>query len=373
MSSKSRFDAAMMRRALRLARLGVPSPNPHVGAVIVQAGEVVGEGYHRKAGEAHAEINALREAGPKARGSTLYVTFEPCNHTGRTPPCTDAIIAAGIARVVIGCRDPAPHVTGGMDKLEQAGIALEVGVCRQAAEALVADFIKHHTQGIPYVTLKAAVTLDGHIATQDGHSQWITGEAARTVVHDLRAQSDAVLVGIGTVLADNPMLTVRHVEGPQPLRVVLDSHLRTPHDAHVLKDHGGAATLIFCAEGASAREQDALRAKGAEVHAVPQDIYGRLHWKEIMRHLGKRDVVRLLVEGGATVHGSLIEDKLVDELMIFVAPTILGSHSGLNMARTTRKIALSEAYRWRLTRVRRLGNDVLIRALNVEERPCSPA
>ncbi|MGB9339083.1 MAG: bifunctional diaminohydroxyphosphoribosylaminopyrimidine deaminase/5-amino-6-(5-phosphoribosylamino)uracil reductase RibD, partial [Polyangiales bacterium] len=301
----SDFELGVMERALEEAKRGRPSPNPHVGAAIVRDGKIISVGHHEKAGQAHAEVDAIRNAGGSVRGATLFVTLEPCNHQGRTAPCTEAILDAGIARVVIGCRDPAPHVAGAIERLKTAGVEVEVGLLQAECSNLVADFAKHIRTGLPFVTLKAAVTLDGKIATRSGDSKWITGKPARTEAHRMRDQSDAVLVGVGTVLSDDARLTVRHVEGRDPTRVVLDANLRTPAGAAVLDpgQESEADTLIFHASDADASRRDALAGQGVELIPVPRHARG-VDLGEVLARLGERGLVRLLVEGGAHVHGS---------------------------------------------------------------------
>ena len=354
------LDRTMMKVALREGRRGRPSPNPHVGAVVARGGRVIATGYHRKAGEAHAEVAALARAGAKARGATLYVTLEPCNHFGRTPPCTDAILDADIARVVVGYRDPAPHVRGAVRKLRRAGIEVALGVLENEARALVADFEKHITTGLPFVTLKAAVTLDGRIATRTGDSKWITGERARREAHRMRTRADAVLVGVGTVLADDPALTVRHVRGRDPLRVVLDTQLRTPPDAALLRQRSAEKTLVVHGPNAPSRRRRALARAGAELLEVRTSRDGHLDLRAALRELGRRDVVRVLVEGGATVHGAFLDAGLADRAAVFVAPTILGDREAIPMAAGRGRDRIASAWRLAEPTVRRLAEDVLI-------------
>jgi diaminohydroxyphosphoribosylaminopyrimidine deaminase/5-amino-6-(5-phosphoribosylamino)uracil reductase len=348
-----------MGRAIVEGRRGQPSPNPHVGAVIVRDGRVISLGHHHQAGRAHAEVDAIESASSPVTGATLYVTLEPCNHHGRTGPCTEAIIDAGIARVVVGCRDPAPHVPGAVDRLVQAGIVVDVGVLEQECTALVADFAKHVRTGLPFVTLKAAVTLDGKIATRTGDSKWITGEAARTEAHRLRAASDAILVGVGTVLADDPELTVRHVEGRNPVRVVLDADLRTPPTAAVLRGAPDAETLIVHAHDADPARADALRTARAELIAVSRDDRG-VDLGETLETLGARDVVRLLVEGGARVHGTFLDLGLADRAAIFVAPKIVGDTRALSFAAGSGVDSIGNSWQLVRTEARSLGPDWLI-------------
>ena len=356
-----RGDADFMRLALEEARRGRTSPNPRVGAVIVQGGEVVATGYHLAAGEAHAEVAALQSAPGSVEGATLYVTLEPCNHQGRTGPCTEAILSAGIARVVIGCRDPAEHGLRGAERLQQAGVEVVVGVEEVRASALVADFAKHSASGLPWVTLKAAVTLDGKIASRTGESKWITGQEARTATHRMRDEADAILVGIGTVLADDPRLTVRHVEGRDPIRVVLDADLRTPDQANVLNSDGesSAPTWVFHAEDVDPARRHALERSGVELIGVARTAVG-LDLREVLIALGSRDVMRLMVEGGARIHGSFLEQRLADDVAIFVAPRILGDAEAIPFAAGRTVGSIKGASTLADTRVAEIGGDWLI-------------
>ncbi|MFZ1865127.1 MAG: bifunctional diaminohydroxyphosphoribosylaminopyrimidine deaminase/5-amino-6-(5-phosphoribosylamino)uracil reductase RibD [Polyangiales bacterium] len=350
-----------MGRAIEEAKRGRPSPNPRVGAALVRDGEIAALGYHHKAGEAHAEVDAIRNAGEPVDGTTLYVTLEPCNHHGRTGPCTEAIITAGIARVVIGCRDPAPHVPGAIDRLEGAGVKVDVGLLEGECEALVADFTKHVKTGLPFVTLKAAVTLDGKIATRTGHSKWITGRTARTEAHRLRDESDAILVGVGTVLVDNPQLTVRHVEGRNPLRVVVDADLRTPTNAAVLGPHGklDQGTVIFCARDADASRLQPLVRPGVEIIRVARHARG-VDMLEVLKKLAARDVVRLLVEGGAHVNGTFLDLGLADRAAIFIAPQILGDATAPSFAAGAGAETIERAWRVVRSELRPVGSDWLL-------------
>ena len=357
----SELEREVMAKAIAEAKRGRPSPNPRVGAALVVDGEIVSLGHHERAGEAHAEVDAIRNAAGRTEGATLYVTLEPCNHHGRTGPCTDAILEAGIGRVVIGCRDPAPHVPGGIEKLQAGGVDVDVGLLENACTALVADFAKHIRTGLPFVTLKAAVTLDGKIATRTGDSKWITGEEARTEAHRLRDDADAILVGVGTVLADDPALTVRHVPGEDPIRVVLDADLRTPPDAAVLgsPDSPGAGTLIFHAEDVDDAKKSPLSRPGVELVAVPRHARG-VDLVKVLEDLGARDVVRLLVEGGAHVHGSFLDLGLADRAAIFVAPRIVGDAGAMSFAAGSGVETIERAWRLVRTEVRALGSDWLV-------------
>jgi diaminohydroxyphosphoribosylaminopyrimidine deaminase / 5-amino-6-(5-phosphoribosylamino)uracil reductase len=319
-------DERFMAEALEAGQNGHPSPNPHVGAVVVSAGgETVGVGHHEVAGADHAEVAALKAAGDRARGGTLYVTLEPCNHHGRTPPCVEAIVRAGIVRVVIGCRDPNPQVTGGgIEALRKAGIHVEAGILEGRAEELLAPWAKYVTTGLPFVRLKLALSLDGRIATRTGASRWVTGPEARARVHLLRSQCDAVLVGVGTVIADDPRLNVRHVEGPSPKRVVLDTKLRTPLHARLVETAQEIPTWIICSHHASAETREALEARGVRVWPVEENASGRVDVSKALRLLASRGIVTLLVEGGSEVAGSFLAGELADELHAFLAPKLLG-------------------------------------------------
>lgn len=359
-STTAALDARLMRRALRAAALGDPSPNPHVGAVVARGSEIISIGHHARCGAAHAEVIALQRAGQRARGATLYVTFEPCNHFGRTPPCTEAIVASGVKRVVIGCADPAPHVPGSSDRLRKAGIDVLIGVEQASAERMIADFAKLMLRGLPHVTLKAAATLDGRIATRTGDSRWITGEVARKQAHRMRARADAVLVGVGTVLADDPELTVRHVRGRDPLRVVLDAVLRTPLRAKLVRTAKQTPTLIFHAKRAPAARVRALTDAGAQLLAVRETARGKLSLREVLRALAKRDVMSLLVEGGADVHGAFLDARLADRASIFFSPRILADERALALARGRAKPRMKDALSLTAVEVRRFGDDVLV-------------
>ncbi len=353
------FEREVMARAIAEARRARPSPNPRVGAAIVREGRIIALGHHAKAGAAHAEVDAIANANRDVTGATLVVTLEPCNHHGRTGPCTDAIVRAGISHVVIGCRDPAPHVPGAIEKLRSAGVKVDVGVLERECVALIADFEKHVTTGLPHVTLKAAVTLDGKIATRTGDSKWITGEEARAEGHRLRADADAILVGVGTVLADDPALTVRHVPGDDPIRVLLDANLRTPPSAAALRPSQGANTIIFHASDAPEARAEALRRPGVELIPIARHPRG-LDLEEALRVLGARGVVRLLVEGGAHVHGTLLDLGLADRVAIFIAPLVIGDAAALSFAAGAGVESVEHAWRLVDTEVRPLGSDLLV-------------
>lgn len=315
-----------MAHAIELGQQGDPSPNPHVGSVIVRDGELVGAGFHASAGERHAEIVALEQAGERARGATLYVTLEPCNHHGKTPPCTDAIIQAGISRVVAGCADPNPHVPGGsVEKLRQAGIEVITGVLSAQAKALIRPWRKYVTQGTAYLTLKQAISLDGRIATKTGASKWITSPESRARAHRLRATHDTVLVGVSTIVADDPQLTVR--EGPparNPIRVIIDSTLRIPLASTVVATAGEVPTCVITTSSAPQKAEEALAERGVSVIRVAANTQGRCDMRAALRALAQREVVSVLCEGGAELAGSLLADQLVEELHYFIAPVLLG-------------------------------------------------
>ena len=313
-----------MTRALRLAERGLftTSPNPRVGCVLVNCGEIVGEGWHEKTGEAHAEIHALRAAGDAARGATAYVTLEPCNHHGRTSPCSEALIAAGIRRVVSAMSDPNPLVSGrGLARLEAAGITTACNLLENEARELNIGFISRMMRGRPWVRLKAAASLDGKTALNDGQSQWITDSAARRDGHRWRARACAILTGIGTVRSDDPRLTVRGVDtSRQPLKVIVDSRLEISPQARLFD--GNAVLVATATEGFE--RIDKLRAFGAEVLVLP-DRNGRVDLAALMLELGRRGINELHVEAGATLNGALLENGLVDELLLYLAPCLIGN------------------------------------------------
>lgn len=359
-------DQRHMRRAIALARkgLGRTSPNPVVGCVIVRDGVVVGEGWHRKAGTPHAEIHALTEAGPRARGADVYVTLEPCCHHGRTPPCADALVDAAVGRVIAGMTDPNPKVMGqGLARLQEAGIPVIVGLLEQECRRLNEPFIKHVTTGLPLVTCKTAMTLDGRIATATGDSRWVTGERSRRCVHRLRERSDAIMVGVGTVLADDPLLTCRLPGGQDPLRVVVDSCLRTPPSAKVLAPHSDAATLIAALPGNDAA-RFALDEAGAEILTCSA-ANGGVDLHELLLKLGSRGIQSVLLEGGGTLAGAFLRQGLIDRFLFFLAPKLVGGDgpgpfAGAGIER------MAEAHGLTISRVARFGDDIL-----VEAHPCS--
>lgn len=323
-------DVDMMHRAVALARRGwgQTRPNPHVGAIVVREGRVIGEGWHRRAGEPHAEIEALRACREDPRGATLYVTLEPCNHHGRTPPCTDAILAAGIARVVVGQRDPNPAAYGGVHRLWNAGVQVETGVCEQECLLLNPAFNTFHALGRPMVTLKWAMSADGCTSTASGQSAWISGEAARTRAHQLRAESDAVLVGVETAIRDNARLTIRGVDvppGPPLRRIVMDSRLRLPPDHPFVRETQGPA-IVVCTEDAPRDAEQRLAHGGAEIWRLQKSGDGEtIDAGALLGRLHAEGVQSLLVEGGRRVAGAFLAAGLVDRVAVFFAPKLVGS------------------------------------------------
>ncbi|NRA33158.1 MAG: bifunctional diaminohydroxyphosphoribosylaminopyrimidine deaminase/5-amino-6-(5-phosphoribosylamino)uracil reductase RibD [Polyangiaceae bacterium] len=319
-------DAEMMARALELGKKGDPSPNPHVGCVIVQGDTIVGEGFHNAAGGDHAEIVALAQAGDEAKGATLYVTLEPCNHTGRTGPCVDAVLEAGVARVVVGCKDPNPKLeeSKGSERLIEGGVEVSFGVLEEEARALIKPWKTFIEKKICYVTLKLAMSLDGRIATRTGASKWITSKESRAKVHALRAAHDAVMVGINTILADDPELTVREIEGRDPIRVVVDSGLRIPADSHVVATAKDVPTCVITTNDAPEAAAEVLEASGVSVIRVTPTAEGRCDLAAALKALALREVVSVLCEGGAELAGTLLAGAIPSEMHVFIAPIMLG-------------------------------------------------
>jgi diaminohydroxyphosphoribosylaminopyrimidine deaminase/5-amino-6-(5-phosphoribosylamino)uracil reductase len=318
-------DETWMARALEIGQGGRPSPNPHVGALVVKGHKALAEAFHARAGEDHAEVAAVKLAGEKAKGATVYVTLEPCNHQGRTPPCTNALVEAKVARVVVGCKDPNPHVTGGgIERLREAGIEVTIGVREAEARKLILPWTKHVTQGLPYVSLKLALSVDGRIATRTGASKWVTGPEARALVHALRARHDAVAIGIGTALSDDPRLTVRETPGASPIRIIFDTRLRLPAHARLVETAAEVPTWVVCSADAPASSEEALVTRGVEVLRAPSSAEGRLDAGAALQMIAAKGVVTLMVEGGAELAGSILAGRLVDELHAFIAPLLFG-------------------------------------------------
>lgn len=352
----SDVDLPWMRRALEVAERGrgYVEPNPLVGAVVVRAGQLVGAGWHRRYGEAHAEMNALAEAGAAARGATLYVTLEPCCHHGKTPPCTDAVLRAGVARVVAAMADPFPQVAGqGIERLRSAGVAVAVGLCEDEARRLNAPYLKLLRTGRPYIHAKWAMTLDGKIATRTGDSKWISNEAARRLVHTLRGCMDAILVGSGTALVDDPSLTVRPPGPRTPVRVVLDSAARLPLTSRLAATAREVPVLIVVGPTAPVERIEGLREMGCEV--LPLASAGRRPTVfGLLDELGRRRLTNVLVEGGTEVLGSFLDARVIDEVHVFIAPILAGgaaaktSVGGLGVGRLAEALPLAE---WRVETV----------------------
>jgi diaminohydroxyphosphoribosylaminopyrimidine deaminase/5-amino-6-(5-phosphoribosylamino)uracil reductase len=359
-------DVAHMRRALALAERGRGDtrPNPVVGAVIVRGGRVLAEGYHHRVGEAHGEIDALAHLGGRAPGATIYVNLEPCCHTGRTGPCTEALLAAGIRRVVVGCLDPNPRVDGcGVTRLRRAGVRVDVGCLEAECRETNRGFFVWVRENRPLVTLKAAATLDGFIAAAGGAREWITGPEARQAAHQLRAAHDAILVGAGTVRTDDPRLTVRlpaRTSKAHPRRVVLDGRLSLSPRAQVLRRAPRTPpTLVIGARGAEPRRVRALERAGAEVVLLPAGRGGRLALARVLAELGRRDIQSLLVEGGAGTHGAFVDARLADRVALFLAPKLIGS--GIPIAQG-RGVPVAQALPLGRLTVEPLGEDLLLRA-----------
>ena len=352
----------MMRRALTLALggRGCTSPNPMVGAVLVKDGVVVGEGYHAQLGGPHAEVVALDAAGERARGATLYVSLEPCCHTGRTPPCTDAILRAGVSRVVAAVQDPNPAVRGqGLARLREAGLAVDVGACEAEARALNAAFFTWVTMGRPLGILKAGMSLDGKIATRTGEARWITGEPSRRRAHQMRAEVDAILVGAETALRDDPLLTARDSPAPrQPLRVVADSRARLPLAHQLVRTAREVPTLVAATPQAPGDRVSALKAAGVEVLVV--DGPGpRVDLRALAGALAKRNVTSLLIEGGGTLHAAALEAGIVDRVAIFIAPILLGGRDAVPVLGGAGAATLGEAWRLNDVALEPMGDDWL--------------
>ncbi len=364
-SMAEKNDVYYMKEALRLALKGrgFVSPNPMVGAVVVKGGEIIGRGFHEAFGELHAEVNALKEAGERAKGATVYVTLEPCNHWGKTPPCTEALIKAGVKRVVIGMRDPNPNVKGGgIGRLKEEGIEVVEGVLEKECKILNRFFIKHVTTGLPYVIAKAAMTLDGKIASRKGYSKWITGEKARRFAHQLRFEVDAICVGIGTVLADDPSLTVRHTSRTKnPIRVVLDKTLKIPEDTFLVRSAKEVPLWIMHGKGVSKKKVVRLQEKGIRLFEISEDGTN-LDILEILKVLGKEGINSLLVEGGSEVMGSFFASSSVDEICFFYAPKITGDGMAYPLIKGGREcVTIDEALPVFDLQIKKIGDDIMVR------------
>jgi len=352
-----------MLEALKLAQKGsgYTSPNPMVGAIIVKENQIVGRGFHTAYGEAHAEINALADAGEKAKGATMYVTLEPCNHTGKTPPCTHAIIKAGIKAVFIAMPDPNPGVTGGGTKfLTEKGLEVHTGILKESAEALNVAFIKFITTGLPYVIVKYAMTLDGRIATKTGDARWISNEYSRKFVHHLRNDCDAILVGIGTVKKDNPSLTTRLDEGTgvDPTRIVVDTHLDIDPSAKVLTQESKVKTILACTAEAAKKREHLFEKENVLVLPVPTKD-NRIDLSELMKVIGQMKMTSVLIEGGSRILSSALKQGIVDRVNCFIAPKLLGG-DGYPVCQGDAPINMDNAIQLNKTSAYLLGADVMI-------------
>lgn len=357
-------DNDYMKMALTLAEKGRGhvSPNPLVGAVVVRDGRVVGQGYHQVVGGAHAEVNAIDDAGDAARNATLYVTLEPCNHFGRTPPCTRKILDAGLQRIVVAMRDPNPDVAGGGNAfLISRGLDVVCGVEEAAARKQNEYFIKYVRTRRPFVVLKIASTLDGRIATRSGDARWVTGPSARAHVHQLRHAMDAILVGIGTVEADDPQLTTRldGDQGVDPVRIVLDTGLRMPETARILDPSSSAPTWVACGPDAPQADRKRLQAKGAQVMRTPLK-HGRIDLAALMERLGEQGVTSVLIEGGARVAGEALRAGIVDKVVFFYAPKIYGGDDGIPICRGKGPDLMSATTAVQDVELDRMGDDIMI-------------
>ena len=356
-------DSDYMRMALDLAARGAGrvAPNPMVGAVVVNQDQVVGRGYHQALGAPHAEVNAIDEAGPRCRDATLYVTLEPCNHHGRTPPCTQKILQAGIRRVVTAMADPNPEVSGGGNALlTSRGVEVCCGVQASRARELNESFIKYSRAKQPFVVLKMAATLDGRIATKTGDARWVTGSEARGQVHRLRNAMDAILVGVGTVIADDPQLTARLASGRgvDPTRIILDTHLNMPANASMLNRSSEADTWLVCGHAAAKTRKQRLTAQGARILEMPLKE-GRIDLRILVRRLGERGITSILVEGGSRVAAAALQHDIVDKVLFFYAPKILGG-DGIPMCRGEGPALMSQSLPLMETAVSRVGDDILV-------------
>jgi len=362
MKIKREGQLRFMKKAIALARKGSfrVSPNPRVGCILVKNGKIISKGYHQCFGETHAEINALRQAGMKAKGSTMYINLEPCCHYGKTPPCSEAIIEAGVKEVVVGMVDPNPLVNGeGLRELKARGIKIKLGVLGEECAKLNEPYIKYITRGIPFVVLKSAMSVDGKIATPSGDSKWITSEASRKYTRTLRSQVDAILVGIDTVLQDNPGLLSSH-SGKRPIRIVLDSHLRIPLGARVLNSR--APTIVVSQKDANKKRIESLEGRGIEVLRIPRwrrHPRRGLDLRYLMKKLARKGITSILIEGGGKVNASALEMGLVDKLLFFIAPKIVGGENSITPVEGKGVDKIGEAIKLKDIKVKRFGKDIL--------------
>ena len=360
------LDETFMHLALKLAAKGrgKTSPNPMVGAVVVRGNRIVGRGYHHKAGEPHAEVLALRQAGNRARGATLYLNLEPCSHFGRTPPCTDAILHAGIRRVVAGMKDPNPLVAGkGIRRLRRAGVQVDVGILEAECRELNVPFCTYMAMRRPFVMLKAACSLDGKIATHSGDSRWVSSEESRKYVHRLRMDADAVMVGSGTVLKDDPLLTVRRPGGKvlrQPLRIVVDSRLRIPLSCQLVRTAGRYRTLVATTSKASPAKIRKLKKANVEVWTGKSDHRGRVRLNGLAEELGQRGILSLLLEGGATLNAGAVREGIVDRILVFFSPKIVGGQKAPGFLGDEGVSRMRDAKPIKFLKTGRMGPDIVV-------------
>lgn len=357
-------DKRYMALAIELAKKaeGRTSPNPLVGAVIVKLGKIIGKGYHKKCGLPHAEAAAIKDAGARAKGGTLYVTLEPCDHHGRTPPCTDAIIRSGIKRVVIAMRDPNPITNGrGIKKLKKSGVKTAVGVLEESARAMNRPFTKFITKKLPFVRLKVAQSIDGKIATRSGDSKWISGEESRRFVHQLRGKVDAVMVGVNTVLKDNPMLLSKVPRSKQPIRVIVDSVLKTPIKSKLFSTAHRHVVVLATTKAASFKKAETFAKNGISVLFCKMKS-GRVDLKDLLKKLSWLNITDLLVEGGGELSASLVEERLVDQFLFFVSPKIIGGRLAKTSVEGIGADRMKDAIRLKNVSIRRFSEDILIEA-----------
>ena len=367
MTDSHAFDETMLHRALALAGRGIGfvEPNPAVGAVVVDAqGQVLGEGWHERFGGPHAEVHALAAAGAAARGATLYVTLEPCCHFGKTPPCTQAVIAAGIRRVVVATADPATHGAGrGIDELRRAGIDVEFGLLESQAKRLIAPFTKLMTTGLPWVHAKWAMTLDGKIATKTGSSQWISNVSSRSVVHQSRGRMDAIVTGVGTVIADDPQLTARPAGPRIATRIVLDSLCRISADSRLVQSAREIPVMVVTTSAAPVAKTESLRQAGVEVLVVPASSNQHPDLLELMQELGRRKMTNVLIEAGPQVLGSVFDQRLVDEVHAFIAPKLVGGDGAPSPLAGLGIGTMADAVELKLVEYQVLGSDVYVHGI----------
>ncbi len=357
-------DEKWMRLALKLAAKGFTPPNPMVGCILVQNGALIGQGFCPMAGQPHAEVFALRDAGLLAAGSTAYVTLEPHNYHGKTPPCTDALIRAGVARVVVATLDTNPRINGqGIEQLREAGIETLVGVMEREARKLNEAFFYFHERSAPFVTLKAAMTLDGKIATRTGHSRWVTSQKAREFSHGIRARSGAVMVGVNTLLADNPALTARlsPASPRQPLRIIVDSRLRIPPQSQAVSlSNLQTPLLIATSLNANSENETRLKRSGVEVLRLPETLEGRVSLPALMKELVAREVISVLVDGGGELHAALLKEGIANKILFFIAPKIAGGASSPTAVGGEGVSLMSDAYQVERLTAKRFGADILL-------------